>query len=1268
MYSHLNSRTRKVIENLIEDNIVELGNGTIGPLEDNQSTALKIISSHLNQLQELKGAELAENFVSQVIELEKLDKEDDVEIDSDESVLDDTQQVNTAGKQWRLGAIKSQSFRGLAPSDQCWEFDFDKNSHLFYGSNGCGKSSLLGAIAWCLTGRIFRDDCAPSIPETIKSFSMASNSVSAKNRPDGLTLTKTDGSETETDSNYWVDLQLITLDELSNDIYQWIRRHSSEGLRKSHDGIEWISIDSLDDANISEIDAEINILMPARVSHMRFGKDPDLARLFSQIVGFDDLADIAELAGRIQMGLNREANKWEKNDLVKENEAIEREVKLLEELESEALKKLPAYLSAMSLLRVLSDVESLQADILYALNSAKITLAEDLGIEVPESGTDEEVEFVENLNILPGQLAVCLEELGKPISEIFESSMGFDSKTEHDIDVLRKLLDEFIVNAEIQTKERIEWAIEETKNEALQLFLISSKYYSVEDKTCPVCTQSLEKVPFIQKQLNDLKASVEKKHLFKEIDDIERELIENLNEIVPVQERKEGKNRLKDRVLTDWNEFKQGMFSNLLETFANKFDSKVNDLVKNITPVAAKKQAKLSDDFKEYSGAFNKLDIAIQDANDYISLLEEVRGNSEDINNGIVKILTSKDNSDTNGKSLIETLEQGSSTNESLSIFITAQNYIEVLYRHQKSKSDIEEKIKFWRQCAISSEIIKSMGAMVRQEIINVVGDVEPAMKKYYGELYTDDILNLSDVTTGNAANPELKNELNVYFEIGNEKIPVSPFSNAGRLRALAISFVFSLLEKSTKTLDLVLFDDPALSLDDIHKTRLVRRLVAPLLNTHQVVLATHYEQFYKKSLDTFSGCTCLELIPRRTLNDVVSFEPSDILSRVEEALSNPNVYWRDIAGSLRRWVERSLHAISSYCPEVFFDNMNLQVSSQKYAEITDPRIATPKRDKIVEILTPDFIRNLHQMAHDDDVQEADVLDALQELKKCRKFVQTEIVRIKEIYLHTILGAPLAAQPILELLTFDDVIPDYEMPIVGSAAAASGGVGVQWIESVTCRLSGYPMVIVKCPTISPIAVVGQYLLLDPTEKSLSDSDLSVVRTDTGEKYLRRYWGDGNFIQLEATNITLPFKPVKLSFGSHLVQRVVGVIYGNITCAIGEEGDEWTNIGGSIPSVFDNLKMIRVVGHSMNPIALDGQFVLIEESLDIQSINDGELACVDIVDKEAVIKRCYPADDMWVLISINPNDVEEPIKIRPDEIRSIYKLAGVLFEVPTEQIN
>jgi len=307
MFDQLNPRTCEIVIRLCESSDAELGGHRIGPFNGDEKRLLAVLASHLSELKTVKGQDLVEKAFGL---LEAAPEEEQAPVATQEetpnAIDHDSVESHT---HYRLGVVRAYSFRGLAPAGRTWEFDFGGDSHLMYGPNGCGKSSLLGAISYCLTGRIFRDDQPPEMPRMEKAYPSEGGGARACERPDALALMDETGRNTAPDDEFWVEVQLVGDDQGDGRKELLVRRHSTEGLTVSVNGEPACSIQSLRDVGIDELDAELNLIMPARLPHMRFGKDAVLIRILSQVIGLDDLEAIADLAGRLITALRSEVTR-----------------------------------------------------------------------------------------------------------------------------------------------------------------------------------------------------------------------------------------------------------------------------------------------------------------------------------------------------------------------------------------------------------------------------------------------------------------------------------------------------------------------------------------------------------------------------------------------------------------------------------------------------------------------------------------------------------------------------------------------------------------------------------------------------------------------------------------------------------------------------------------------------------------------------------------------------------------------------------------------
>lgn len=91
-------------------------------------------------------------------------------------------------------------------------------------------------------------------------------------------------------------------------------------------------------------------------------------------------------------------------------------------------------------------------------------------------------------------------------------------------------------------------------------------------------------------------------------------------------------------------------------------------------------------------------------------------------------------------------------------------------------------------------------------------------------------------------------------------------------------------------------------------------------------------------------------------------------------------------------------------------------------------------------------------------------------------------------------------------------------------------------------MRGDQAALIKCDALAPIALIGQYVLLDPNDTPPRDKDLVVVESENGERFARRFWMSDQRVNLEGVNVTSPNKPQVLAPGACKVRRIVGVLY------------------------------------------------------------------------------------------------------------------------------
>ena len=156
-----------------------------------------------------------------------------------------------------------------------------------------------------------------------------------------------------------------------------------------------------------------------------------------------------------------------------------------------------------------------------------------------------------------------------------------------------------------------------------------------------------------------------------------------------------------------------------------------------------------------------------------------------------------------------------------------------------------------------------------------------------------------------------------MYLSGPGFEMPGQHLSNAGQLRALALAFYFSLLDRHPGGLGFIIMDDPILSLDDDHREAWAANLLHPELKKTQVILATHQRQFLLNCRADFQPGRLIELNPRRRTQQI-TWRPGDRLERAERLRESD---WTSAPNELRKYREGLLITLDAYSPMPFFNS-----------------------------------------------------------------------------------------------------------------------------------------------------------------------------------------------------------------------------------------------------------------------------------------------------------------------------------------------------------
>ena len=217
---------------------------------------------------------------------------------------------------WHLDRVEIHRFGGLhchlGPNGEDpdpFVFDFGKEITLLSGFNGAGKTALLSAIIWCLTGKALRSQHMPHEvhePMTLKWSTDSEQISGVEDRrpeiavPPIVPIPSADnllrlGDIPKLDTS----VRLFFKCEESGEKCIVSRRLEVKGKKLL------TSVEGLDALGLPALAIEAGTLMPGVAAHMRFDEKTDFAQAVSQLTGLKPLQELGQRTQRLVTRLRK---------------------------------------------------------------------------------------------------------------------------------------------------------------------------------------------------------------------------------------------------------------------------------------------------------------------------------------------------------------------------------------------------------------------------------------------------------------------------------------------------------------------------------------------------------------------------------------------------------------------------------------------------------------------------------------------------------------------------------------------------------------------------------------------------------------------------------------------------------------------------------------------------------------------------------------------------------------------------------------------------
>ncbi|MEX2515951.1 MAG: AAA family ATPase [Gammaproteobacteria bacterium] len=226
--------------------------------------------------------------------------------------------ANAKSRRLKLKKLEAHRFAGLhkfgtpdaAPANYICEFTSPIT--LFEGRNGSGKTSLLNAIIWTLTGEILRPQREPESAEDFECQVASVDGDAGYSLHKLSPLTPMPNVEQYRPDQPWVPadtwVELTFVDETGE--LPLIRRTQSRSARgKLQDTPPDLTV-----LGIDPIAMRIGTIMPGFLPLIKIGSESELGRAVSQLTGLSALVDLAEHVRRAKAKIDREFVKTKTTD------------------------------------------------------------------------------------------------------------------------------------------------------------------------------------------------------------------------------------------------------------------------------------------------------------------------------------------------------------------------------------------------------------------------------------------------------------------------------------------------------------------------------------------------------------------------------------------------------------------------------------------------------------------------------------------------------------------------------------------------------------------------------------------------------------------------------------------------------------------------------------------------------------------------------------------------------------------------------------------
>lgn len=1196
---------------------------------------------------------------------------------------------------WRLDRIETLNFGGLNTyGGPRFVLEIGSEDWCLEGSNGSGKTSLASAIIWALTGYRLREhdglDLKGGVREPV--YNNAGKVIGG-----WAPLATYPESALVLNNTATVEVKLIFVGPAGGEA------HATRTLLSPPDGNAEITASIDPRLTTAPQLIEAGLLMPARLAHIGFGsKSASLYEAMKMLTGLDQLADIA-LGVAAFCNRGRRFLKYAKDkgvaklensfttDLGKaRNLAEDTELVISEDLNLGGEKLLDN-------LQELADVASKQAGDLLALLKSEISQEIDLSSADDRRRLSRAVNSARDI-VEKKTDGVLLFEAGA-ILEKASADKTFCS--------LPKRLPEFEAKLDVA----LGWHDKQLADEKLRLKALASRFFLPADdltpsETCPLCAQHLETEDqrALAAELRALKADADAAE--RAIDDACSDISKALRALLPQPTRDqfeqlvsmepaaEYDNSVRDRFVT------KAPFSDVLIGVAGTVESQV---ALQAASLPAFQHAPFDPPPEPEPDTASELRRFIHDVRRVIALTEWWTEHCSVFVAAWSALLGDQDqDGDWPAESLEGMLKKLEEANEKA----------EPLDKINTHLKDAKETVVEWeainteqsKRDAIAEalEPLKDLKNLVDAETHRSIQSLSGRVSTILNDIRLKDRFDFE--------NTELeKRQVTVRGRFSEDyKIDAALVAHASWLRAILWAFIFAMREETIDdqhgcAFPLIVLDDPQLTFDPKNKRKWAEKIVE-LANADdsearsiQLFLATHERQFF----DIVTGTCGLDgkkgMIARphgetgvaQILNGTKlerGFAKAQADGCDEQGYNyvrDVRVYCEDLLRIMLRpesyeLTENTLGALRGLL--VRYRKEHLPPFSRPiFARLTDALSESANKAVVYMNATSHTNDGTIGLAQAEDVE--------------RYWTKTLEKRFSDAFMLAADYDAYGDDP--RLYTYPDSVIEFPTSQsnaiagatllktgIAAAAASDGRVGdgtisiEEWENNSPLKLHNHDAYRVNASTLEPVATIGDVVLVKNYDVPNARNLVVAIH---GDSFVARRLNLSDehpgmaVLTGQSTNPYMLPQPIIAPVDKLPMRKIVGTLFVTTVSAPPSATGDVAPLEDpqTIANALDCAHLFRVSGRSMEPIALEDQYVITRvETIDETTLARLEGGLVIAIDENGAkyFKRLRRRGDLIILESTNSDSAtsSEPLSLSGADypkLTSLLSVGGVLFEEP-----